>query len=85
MGFYSWMEERWKQTTLACHIWSLEKCHVSSSWAAGPLLTQDSKVAIKNVINDHTNLNKEKFPSPRKSLLPISNQKWRLPTVLAGR
>lgn len=55
---------------MARHVQSLEKCHVSSSWAAEPLLTQDSKVVIMNVINDHTNLNKENFPSLRKSLLP---------------
>lgn len=64
---------------------SLEKHPPTSSWAARPLLTQDWKVVITNVINDHTNLNKENFPSPRKSLLPISNQKWCLPAVLAGR
>lgn len=78
-------KERWKWITLARHMWSLEKGPATSSWAVGPLLAQDSKVVITNVINDHTNLNKENLPSPRKILLPISNQKWHLPTVLAGR
>lgn len=70
-------KERRKWITLALHIRSLEKWPAASSWAAGPLLTQDSKVVITNSLMI--------TPSPRKFPLPVSNQKWRLPTVPAGR